>query len=329
MSEQASVSTSVTIDGRTVSRGTRQRLELPVASLPTQTPLSLPVEVVCGRRPGPRLWLSAALHGDELNGVEIIHRVLEKLSPRSLRGQVIAVPIVNVFGFITHDRYLPDRRDLNRAFPGSETGSLAARLARLFLAEVVHRCTHGIDLHTASGHRVNLPQVRGDLEDEETLRIAGFFAAPIMIHGAAPGGSLRESVAAMGVPVLTYEAGEPHRFNPEAIDIGVKGVLRVMAGLGMRGKDSGRARQSMQTRRRTWVRASRSGILRLKIRLGQWVSEGQPLGRIHDAFGGDAETLMSPCEGLVIGQTNHPLVSEGDAVLHLAREVVTHSQVGG
>ncbi|MFW6198438.1 MAG: M14 family metallopeptidase, partial [Acidobacteriota bacterium] len=160
------------IGGERVAPGETRRLDLPVARLPTQQMLSLPVKVLHGSRPGPRLWLSAAIHGDEVNGVEIIRRVLDAVRPEELAGTVVAVPIVNVFGFVQQSRYLPDRRDLNRSFPGSRRGSLAARLARLFLTEVVERCSHGIDLHTGSLHRSNLPQVRGDLDDPETRRCA-------------------------------------------------------------------------------------------------------------------------------------------------------------
>ena len=148
----------IEIGGTKIPPAQRRRIEIPVARLPTQTMLSLPVVAINGFADGPTLWVSAAIHGDELNGVEIIHRVLQQISPHKLRGTLIAVPIVNVFGFIEQSRYLPDRRDLNRSFPGSKRGSLASRLANLFMEEIVSRSTHGIDLHTASAHRHNLPQ---------------------------------------------------------------------------------------------------------------------------------------------------------------------------
>ncbi|MEQ8963814.1 MAG: succinylglutamate desuccinylase/aspartoacylase family protein, partial [Coleofasciculus sp. C2-GNP5-27] len=155
---------TLTIGGITVAPGERKRTEIPVARLPTQTLLSLPITVINGVEAGPRLWISAAIHGDEINGVEIIRQVLERINPSQLHGVLIAVPIVNVFGFIEQSRYLPDRRDLNRSFPGSPRGSLASRLADLFMTEVVSRCTHGIDLHTAAQHRTNLPQIRANLD---------------------------------------------------------------------------------------------------------------------------------------------------------------------
>jgi len=314
----------LTIGETTVPRGERRRLQLPASRLPTQTQLYLPIEVVHGRRPGPRLWLSAAIHGDELNGLEIIKRVLARIEPRQLNGALIAAPIVNVFGFIQQERYLPDRRDLNRSFPGSPRGSLAAQLANLFMTEIVEHCTHGIDLHTASNHRDNLPQVRANLQDAETRRIAEAFAAPIMIHGEAPDGSLRGAVAERGIPIIVYEAGEPQRFNPEAINMGVKGVLRVMADLGMRrGSRSKRRLQSQEAQRSTWVRAERGGIFHRQVKLGHWVTEGDTLGTVEDAFGEEYAEATSTASGIVIGATNNPLVHQGDAIVHIATDVVS------
>ncbi len=306
-----------------ISPGTRQRVEIPVAHLPTQTPISIPVEVVNGARPGPRLWLSAALHGDEINGVEIVHRILERVQAGRLRGQLIAAPIVNVFGFINRSRYLPDGRDLNRHFPGSRRGSLASRLADLFLKNVAKQCTHGIDLHSASGHRINLPQIRADLDNAEARRIAEAFGAPIMIDGRPPAGSLRSAAAKLGIPVLLYEAGEHHRFNRDAVDLGIKGILRVMSELGMIRRRGGRRRQSMETKEKAWIRARRSGILRLSVKLGQWVVADEVLGVIHDAFGDARGEVRAPAEGLIIGHTNHPMVNQGDAIILLAQEVNT------
>lgn len=296
-----------------------------MARLATQNRLTLPLRIYHGRRDGPVLWLSAAIHGDELNGLRIIQHVTARLKPHTLRGTVIAAPLVNVFGFFTQQRSLPDGRDLNRAFPGSPRGSLAARIANLFMTEIVARSTHGIDLHTAGGHRINLPQVRGNLQDEQTRHMAGAFAAPIMIHGESPRGSLRDAVASRGVPIIVYEAGEPHRFTPEAIDLGVKGVLNVMGELGMIPRQRRRQRTSMETARRSWVRARASGLLRLTTKLGHWVSEGDPLCVISDIFGDEPTTHHAPADGLVIGHTLHPLVHQGDALVHIARDVTRYS----
>jgi len=311
-----------------------------VARLPTQTPMALPVEVINGKRAGAALWLAAAIHGDELNGLEIIHRALAEVDPVEMCGHVIAVPIVNVFGFIQRDRYMPDRRDLNRCFPGSKRGSLASRLAHLFMTEIVGRCTHGIDLHTASNHRTNLPQVRGDLDDPGTDEMATAFGAPITIHSEGPDGSLRRAVAERGIPVIVYEAGEPQRFNPRAIEIGVEGVLNVLGALGilpgrgerrassvrrassgMRSNSGMRASSPRRAGRTSWLRARRSGILRLEVGLGERVGKGEVCGTISDALGGDRVRVRSRHEGLVISHTNNPLVNRGDAIVHIARDV--------
>ncbi|MGB7414474.1 MAG: succinylglutamate desuccinylase/aspartoacylase family protein, partial [Thermosynechococcaceae cyanobacterium] len=225
--------TAIQVGQTIIHPGQRQQIDLPVARLPTQTLLSLPITVINGTRPGPRLWLSAAIHGDELNGVDIIRQVLEQVKPKKLCGTLLAVPIVNVFGFIEQSRYLPDRRDLNRSFPGSTRGSLAGRLAHLFMTEVVNHCTHGIDLHTAANHRTNWPQIRANLDDAETYRCAKAFNAPLMLHSNTRDGSLRQAAAQQGIPVLLYEAGEALRFDADAIQVGVTGILQVMALLEM------------------------------------------------------------------------------------------------
>lgn len=309
----------IEIGGVSIPPATRKRLEIPVAGLPTQTMLSLPVAVVNGTHPGPIVWLSGAIHGDEVNGVEIIRQVLKQVKPKQLTGTLIAVPIVNVFGFIEQSRYLPDRRDLNRSFPGSPRGSLAARLAHLFMTEIVSRCTHGIDLHTASGHRINLPQIRANLQDSETERCARAFGAPVMIHASTRDGSLRQAASKRGIPVLLYEGGEALRFDPDAIDAGVQGILRVMACLGMYScAIASEAKSPLSVQKSQWVRASRSGILRLRIQLGQQVEKKQSLGAIADPFGETTSQVYAPCQGLAIGYSQNPLVNQGDAIVHLA-----------
>ena len=309
----------IEIGGLVIPPAKRQRIEIPVARLPTQTLISLPVTVINGCTEGPILWLSAAIHGDEINGVEIIRQVLQKISPSLLRGTIIAVPIVNIFGFIEQSRYLPDRRDLNRSFPGSNRGSLGSRLAKLFMEEIVSKSTHGIDLHTASDHRKNLPQIRANLHDSETYKCAKAFAAPVIIHSQTRDGSLREAATKHGIPVLLYEAGEALRFDNNAIIIGVEGIMRVMAALNMYPLETYTEAQPIhQVNQTKWVRASRSGILRLYVELGQEVTKKQVLGIISDAFGEHNTTINAPCTGIVIGSLQNPLVNQGDAIIHIA-----------
>jgi hypothetical protein len=312
----------VRINGITVNPGQRTTIDLPVGKLYTHTPVNMPVHVVVGKRSGPRLFVSAAIHGDEINGVEIIRRLLNIAGLKRLRGTLVAVPIVNVHGLIHHTRYLPDRRDLNRSFPGSETGSLAARLAHLFMKEIVANCTHGIDLHTGAIHRSNLPQVRANMDDEETERLARAFGAPVIISSNLRDGSLREAAAEHGIPMLLYEAGEALRFDEVSIRAGVKGIVHVMRALDMLAPSRVKRKKNFEpvvARSSSWVRASDSGILRAMAPLGMRVKKDTLLGMISDPFGEKEAMITATYSGVVIGRTNLPLVNEGDALFHIAR----------
>ncbi|UCD37940.1 MAG: succinylglutamate desuccinylase/aspartoacylase family protein [Fidelibacterota bacterium] len=307
------------VAGKLVQAGESRTIDVPMARLYTHTEITMPVVVIHGKKNGPRLFICASIHGDEINGVEIIRRVLENVSTKQLSGTLLAVPIVNVFGFITHSRYLPDRRDLNRSFPGSLTGSLAARLAHLFMREIVLQCNYGIDLHTAASPRTNLPQIRTTPGDEEMLRIADAFAAPVTVLAKAPGGSLRREAIKRGVKVLLYEAGESAHFNSTAIETGFNGILRVMHHLGMvKGIRTRGRHDPLHSSRSAWIRARQSGILHLKVQPGDWIQKGQQLGIISDPLGEEIKMIKAPWRGLVIGQIKEPLVYRGDAVLHLA-----------
>ncbi len=310
----------ITVGDVTVQPGRTSRFELPFARLPTGTEASLPVAVVNGRYAGPHVWLSAAIHGDELNGIEIIRRVLQRVEARRLYGAILAVPIVNVFGFLNESRYLPDRRDLNRSFPGSRRGSLATRLAGLFMSEVVAQCSVGIDLHTATNHRINLPQVRADLDEEDTLALARAFGAPFAIHARLRDGSLRQAANERGIRVLLYEAGQAHRFDEVAIAAGVDGVLRVLGSLGMGDWEVPPPASIQTVRRTTWVRSRRGGILNMEIDLGQEVTAGDVIGSIADSFGVRPTRIRAGVGGWVIARSLNPLVAPGDALAHLATD---------
>lgn len=311
------------IGGRSIAAGERLRLDLPVADLYTHTQLTMPLEVVRGKTDGPVMFVSAAVHGDEINGVEIVRRVLAASGLKRLKGTLIAVPIVNVHGFLSHSRYLPDRRDLNRSFPGSARGSVAGRLAHLFATEVVAKADCGIDLHTAAIHRDNMPQVRANLDDERTLKLAEAFHAPIMLNADLRDGSLRAHAAELGIPMLLFEAGEALRFDEGSIRVGVRGVLNVMRELGMlpkRAPSNPKAKQKKVVRAgsSSWARAEQSGILRSAVELGQTVAKGDVLGVISDPFGNDEMVVKTRIEGVLVGKTNLPLVNEGDALFHIA-----------
>jgi hypothetical protein len=312
----------VTIGGVEVKAGERRTIALPVTDLSTHTPITMPIHVVRGRREGPSLFVCAALHGDEINGVEIIRRLLKLSALKHLQGTLIAVPIVNVLGFLAQSRYLPDRRDLNRSFPGSAQGSLAGRLAKLFLDEVVAKSTHGIDLHTAAIHRDNFPQIRANLEDPECEGLAQAFGVPLVVNTGFREGSLREAAAGLSVPVIVYEAGEALRFDENCIRAGVKGVVRVMRRLEMLAPSRRKTKRrvnSLVIRSSKWVRAPHSGLLRSATALGSAVKEGQVLGVVSDPFGENEVEVRATIGGVIIGRSNIPLVHEGDALFHIAR----------
>ncbi len=310
---------SIKIGGRLVRPGERATLDLPIAKLYTHTEMNLPVHVVHGKKDGPVLFVSAAIHGDEINGVEIVRRLLKLKLLKNLKGTLIAIPIVNVFGFIHRIRYLPDRRDLNRSFPGSHSGSLASHLARLFMDEIVAKCTHGIDLHSGSNHRTNLPQIRATLDDPEVERLAIAFGAPVIINARLRDNSLREAVIEKGIPMLLFEGGESLRFNEHPITIGLKGIVSVMRELGMiPQKKQKKNIQPVIAKGTNWVRANKSGIVHSAVPLGSVVKKNQLMAYIIDPIGDIEEKLLAPFEGIVIGCLNLPLVHKGDALFHLA-----------
>lgn len=298
--------------------GSARALELPITKLVTGADVSLPVRVVHGKEEGPTVWVDAAIHGDEVNGVEVVRQVMGALDPKTFRGTLISVPIVNVLGFMNGDRYLPDRRDLNRSFPGSRRGSLANRIAHLFMTEVVAKCEVGLDLHTGSDRRSNLPQIRADLDDARTRDLAGAFGAPVMLHAKIRDGSLRHAARERGATVLLYEGGENLRFDDYAINTGVAGVRRVLATLGMTEDEPVPAEQpSRECRQSSWVRARRTGILHLDVNLGQEVGDGQRLGSLVDSFGKTLRAVYASRSGVVIGRNEAPLVNSGDAIVHI------------
>lgn len=306
--------------------GERKLVDLPVSKLANHTPVTLPIQVLHGLRPGPAMFISAAIHGDELNGVEIIRRVLRTLKPGNICGTLLCVPVVNVYGFIGHSRYLPDRRDLNRSFPGSPNGSLAARLAHLLLTEVVKRTQFGIDLHTASIHRVNLPQIRCTYTDNPRCReLSEAFGAQVVLESPERGGSLRKAAREAGIDVLTYEAGEGLRFDEFAIQAGVDGIARVMLKIGMLQLPEGiEPAPTPEDERRLfanaskWVRAPEGGVLRSSKRIGDAVSEGDEIGVIANPYEDNDTPVRSPRRGIIIGRTTLPVVNMGDALFHIA-----------
>ncbi len=309
------------IAGRTIAPGSVETVDLPVSTLPDHTPVHLSVQVHHGRRTGPKLFISAAVHGDEVIGVEIVRRLLRAPQLASLRGTLLVVPVVNSFGFLNRSRYLPDRRDLNRCFPGHRSGSLGARLAHIFLSEVVLRCDMGIDLHSAAIHRTNLPQIRVSPDDKTTQAMAEAFGAPVVLTSPLREGSLRAEAAKRGTSVLLYEAGEGLRFDEMAVRAGVAGILRVMRSLSMLpAKGIAKAKAPPYVcASSAWVRAPAGGLLRTFRAEGEVVEQGCVLACVADPFGETETEIIAPSPGILVGRAILPVVNEGDAVFHLAQ----------
>ena len=309
------------IGKHSIEAGSRRTVDLPISVLSNHTPIALTVQVLHGKNPGPVLFVSAAIHGDEIIGVEIIRRLLAQPALEKLHGTLLAVPIVNAFGFINHSRYLPDRRDLNRSFPGSSRGSLAGQLADRFLTQVVAKADVGIDLHSAAIHRVNLPQIRVSPDNERTMALACAFGPPIILVAPLREGSLRQAALNANTDVLLYEAGEGLRFDELAVRAGVSGILRVMKQLGMlKGKALRTAKVTPAVSESSyWLRAPAGGVLRAFKTIGESVAAGDLVGIISDPFGESDTEVLARDGGLIIGRTNLPVVNQGDGLIHVAR----------
>lgn len=310
------------IDDHKIKSGERKRFEIKVAKLFDHTDMTLPVEVIRGMEPGPTIFLSAAIHGDEINGVEVIKRILARHKMLSrIKGTIIAVPIVNVFGFNRNIRYLPDRRDLNRSFPGAKDGSLASRIAYRFMKEIVEKCDYGFDIHTGSAHRFNIPQIRTYLDNPETEQLAKACRVPVVIHSNIRDGSLRQAASEKGVNTLLFEGGEALRYDEKIIRSAEKAIYYVLEEIGILEK---KATKSSKTKdvfiasASHWIRAPHSGSLRKRKNIGNHVKKGEVLGVISDPFGVEKYYVKAKRTGVIIGITMLPLVNDGDALFHVA-----------
>lgn len=308
------------IADETIAPGTARDVAFQITTMATGMPSALAIRVVHGARPGPAIFVSAAIHGDEIIGTAIIQRLAQQLDPQSLAGTVLLVPVGNIFGFMNRSRYLPDRRDLNRSFPGSTGGSLAGQLANIFYREVVERCELGIDIHSAAIHRYNLPQIRIAAGNKRLVELAMAFGAPVIMESPLRDGSLRDLADKQGVEMLLLETGEALRFDRLSIETGVAGVTRVLAHLGMIEADDGLLDAGIPARanRSVWVRAPRGGVAHFTRESGAPVREGDLLGCVTGLMGEDAQEMVSPIDGIVIGHATLPVVHQGDALFHIA-----------
>lgn len=311
----------ITIGDRSFAPGEKGSVELPIGSLIDYQQVTMTVDVRRGKKPGPVLLITAGIHGDEISGVEIVRRVLKSRNLRSLRGTLIAVPVVCMPAFLSRSRYLPDRRDLNRLFPGSPDGSLGGRLAATFASEIVSAATHAIDFHAGATGRPNLPQIRITPGDTRSLDLARAFQPPVIMETNLRDGSLRTLFTNREIPSLLFEGGEAHRLDSSSIRYGLRGVFSVMRHLEMlppvKRKTPPKTRTVVATST-TWVRSPRGGIFTTAVELGQAVSAGSKLGLVCDPFGRHETPIKTDFDGVVIGINRIATADEGDALFHIA-----------
>lgn len=277
----------------------------------------VPVLVAHGAQPGPVLCLTAAIHGDELNGIEIVRRILHQLEPAKLNGTVIGIPIVNLDGFRRTSRYLTDRRDLNRFFPGNPEGSYASRVAYSLFQQVIKNCEFLVDVHTGSMKRENLPQLRGDLKNPAILEFTRHFGGMSVLHHAGGPGTLRRSASDYGIPAITMETGGPHALEKQAVDNGVKGVKNMLHNLAMYKTLRLWSIPQPVYYQSMWIRSNQGGILLSKAKLDQTVSAGDMLGQVVDPITNTSSDILAPIDGRVLGKAIDQVISPGFATFHL------------
>lgn len=303
--------------GETVMAGTSRRLAWSATELFEGVPVSTPVLVINGSAPGPTLCLTAAVHGDELNGIEMVRRVMHDLKPDHVSGVIIGVPIVNVQGFRSGSRDLPDRRDLNRYFPGNPNGSSAARIAHSFFVNLIAHCDALVDLHTGSNERANLPQIRGDLRNPDVVTLTQGFGSMVVLHSTPEIGTLRHATTRAGIPAVTLEAGGPSRLELNEVQDGVKGIESLITSLGMTRKASLWGNPEPVYYQSSWVRADSGGILLADVDLGSTVRKGDLLGTVTDPMNNSQIVVLSPYSGRIIGMARNQIVMPGFAAFHI------------
>ena len=303
--------------GESVAPGTSARLSWAATELFEGVSVSTPVLVMNGTTPGPTLCLTAAVHGDELNGIEMVRRVMHDIDPADLSGALSGVPIVNVQGFRRGSRYLPDRRDLNRYFPGNPNGSAAARIAHSFFENVVSHCDALVDLHTGSFERTNLPQIRADLRDPDVVTLTQGFGSTVILHSTPGAGTLRYAATQAGIPTVTLEAGGPLELELNEVIHGVRGIETLISSLGMVKRLRLWGSPEPVYYRSSWVRAGSGGILLANVSLGSTVRKGDLLGTITDPMSNARTELRSPYAGRIIGMARNQVVMPGFAAFHV------------
>jgi predicted deacylase len=303
--------------GDVIPPGGRRDVRLPISESYSGMTVRIPLHIRRGPEDGPVVFITAALHGDELNGTGAVRHLLQDESFQIQRGAMMLVPVLNLLAFDRHSRYLPDRRDLNRCFPGSSRGSLANRMARTIFDEIVARCDYGIDLHTAAVRRTNYPTVRGDLSNPGVRRLAEAFGSEIIINARGPLKALRREACKAGCPTIIMEGGEVWKVEPFIVEAAVRGIKNVLCELKMIDGEPNRPDYQVVIERTKWLRSDRGGFLRFHVQPGQIVNKDQPLATNTSLLGREHNTLVSPFAGVVLGMTTLPATSPGEPICHL------------
>lgn len=307
----------IQVDGNKIYPGDRSYIEMDIARLPSGTKIHLPVHIFRSKNPGPVVLLSGGLHGDEVNGIEIVRRILDKkIHQKIVCGSVIAMPIINMYGFINFSRDVPDGKDVNRSFPGKEDGSLASIVAHTITTKILPEIDFGIDFHTGGASRTNWPQIRYEEGDLLAKEISDAFAAPFTLNSAVIKGSFREAAKELGKTVVVFEGGETLRIDSKTVEEGIRGINRVLHHFGML-PHSIKPRKAQYFKESQWVRAEVSGLFRHKRESGQKVKAGQTIGYISSPINEYSAKVKSPVDGHIIGHNNFPLVHKGDALFHI------------
>lgn len=310
----------ITIAGHEISPGESKEIDISIARLPSHTQIDTPIFVSRGLEEGPTLALTAGMHGDEINGMEIVRRMLDVGLNKPKRGTVVCMPIVNIYGFLYFSRDVPDGKDINRSFPGNKNGSLASRVAYHLMKEVIPFIDYGVDFHTGGAMRTNYPQVRALLRDSKIIELANAFSAPFTVHAPFRPKSLRKEASKHGKKIIVYEGGESLRYDNNAIEEGIGGTLRLMKHLNMIDWASVPKEENRVIWNSTWIRAKHAGLFQPNVMCGQPVRKGEGVGTITDPFGDFKELIVSPETGYIIGLNNIPVIHAGDALMNIGME---------
>jgi predicted deacylase len=313
------------IAGQRVRIGESKDVRLNISETYTGDKICVPLRVIRAKKTGPIVFITAAIHGDEVNGTGIIHDFLFGDTVKLQCGTLVLAPVVNVFGFESHERYLPDRRDLNRSFPGNKNGSLASRIAHILMTELVEKCDYGIDLHTAAFQRTNFPNIRADLTNPDARRLAEAFGCVMIVDGKGPLGSFRRESTKRGCPTIILEAGEPWKVEPSVLQIGTQGIRNVLSMLGMIGAPQLKPPFLAKVRKMQWVRATVGGILKFHVSPGDFVEAGQAIVTNYSIMGVEQNVLNSPSNGIILGMATMPAVKPGEPICNIA--TLTTSQL--